>query len=688
MYYKLFVLLFCINVISQSCAEIKSDRVKNLIKSLKDFYKENKLSRPSYPTYLSDNYIAQLQEPSTSTAPALTRHHLVSGSQLNTVYLILLENSPETLIEMFRSIYFNLPPAWRDEDRNLEYFEAMQCLDDTIADEALVNAEECESRIKMLHLLFYWRPDNIQIGPTQRFRDGGAEYDYDCFYLLRGAEMIYNIEFRSAIEAVIDADYTGTGEEYGRILQSNFNRLLRSSHNMITNRNVPRNYNPSEWMNVEKMSCRRHRYMFRNYINKLEKTFNLKPPEIRTVDRADQAISFQSMRRLVAWTESVMETELGRNKKLQKLANRIKNEQNKMEFTELVLDFMKTSNVQLNFPDYVDLILLYSNDVLTSSTIPADLWYKLYGNYLSYSPIMSQNEMKEELKKWCGNRNLITIFNTLRANKGASNIDSGYISDVKAILQYNIYFLNRYLENSDLTSDEMINFAKSIDTDNVTSTVKDFKELHKKDKDDDEEQDTKNLSTWHSLLLGVYRLHEDKHCTAQLNESVKKIVNSKMCADEDPTSATLLDIIDKTLAVEKISPDIKECSANMNIRGNTRIRAQRDVGDKSTQEKQLQLRQLVEEVYQNINSTYPYDRATVLYQMVANRMHPDIKKSLSSVCHIPDGKVVNSNCEGYRYPGCYWDQPALEKATIIMDKMTCHGLNILTFGIGYFFNKC
>nr|QNH90507.1 maco-A 94/2 33 [Mamestra configurata nucleopolyhedrovirus A] len=683
---KFFVLLFCVDLIGCSCAEIKNARVKDLIKKLKGL----KLpARGSLPPYLNPieqfQEFQESQEPSTSSAPKLKRHHLVSGNQLKQLYKILLENSPETLIEMFHHIYYNLPAAWRDASG--EYLEALWCLDDNVADDDLKNID-CEERVKNLYDLLFWRPDNIQVGPGDRFRDGGDGYDYDCFYLLRGAEMIYNIEFRDAVEAVIDADYTVTEEEHRRILQGNFNRLVRTSHNMITNRNVPRNYNPSEWMNVEKMSCRRHRYMFRNYINKLEKTFNLKPPEIRTVDRADQAISFQSMRRLVAWTESVMETELGRNKKLQKLANRIKNEQNKMEFTELVLDFMKTSNVQLNFPDYVDLILLYSNDVLTSSTIPADLWYKLYGNYLSYSPIMSQNEMKEELKKWCGNRNLITIFNTLRANKGASNIDSGYISDVKAILQYNIYFLNRYLENSDLTSDEMINFAKSIDTDNVTSTVKDFKELRKKDKDDDDEQDTKNLSTWHSLLLGVYRLHEDKHCTAQLNESVKKIVNSKMCADEDPTSATLLDIIDKTLAVEKISPDIKECSANMNIRGTTRIRAQRDVGDKSTQEKQLQLRQLVEEVYQNINSTYPYDRATVLYQMVANRMHPEIKKSLNLVCHIPDGKVVNSNCEGYRYPGCYWDQPALEKATIIMDKMTCHGLNILTFGIGYFFNKC
>jgi len=147
--------------------------------------------------------------------------------------------------------------------------------------------------------------------------------------------------------------------------------------------------------------------------------------------------------------------------------------------------------------------------------------------------------------------------------------------------------------------------------------------------------------------------------------------------------------MDKTRATDNISPDIKECSATMNIRGNTRIRAQRDVNDKSTREKQLQLRQLVEEVYQNINSTYEYDRATVLYQMVANRMHPLIKKSLNSVCHIPDSEPVHAAaCQGYRYPGCYWDQPVLEKATIVMDKITCHGLNILSFGIGYFFNKC
>nr|QEE79907.1 Maco-A orf 20 [Mamestra configurata nucleopolyhedrovirus A] len=157
------------------------------------------------------------------------------------------------------------------------------------------------------------------------------------------------------------------------------------------------------------------------------------------------------------------------------------------------------------------------------------------------------------------------------------------------------------------------------------------------------------------------------------------------CAD--PTSGTLFDIMDKIRAIEKISPHIRACSATMNI--NITIRAQQDVYDESTREKQQeQLRQLLEKVYQNINSTYQYDRATVLYQMVANRMHPLIRKSLNSVCHILDTKPINTACQGYRYPGCYWDQPVLEKATIVMDKITCHGLNILSFGIGYLFNKC
>ncbi|ACH69410.1 hypothetical protein PsunGV_gp060 [Pseudalatia unipuncta granulovirus] len=689
---KLFVFLFCVDLIGRSCSEITNARVKNLIQKLKEL----KLPpRGSLPTYLKHiEQFQEFQEPSssTTTTPNLKRHHLVSGSQLKKLFTILLKNSPETLIDIFRHIYYNLPAAWRDD--NIEYLHAIWCLDETVADEVLEKPEECEGKVKSLFDMFFWRPDNIQVGPGERFRDGGDGYDYDCFYLLRGAEMIYNIEFRTAVQAVIDADYTVTEEEHRRILQGNFNRLIRASRNMITNRNVPRNYNPSEWIEIDKHACRRHRNMFRNYLNKLENTFNLDQQEVQTINRAQQAINLQSMKRLVAWTESVMETELGRNKKLQNLLNRIKNEQNKMEFTELVLNFMKSSSVPLNFQDYVALIILYSNDVITSSTLPADLWYRLYENYLSFTPTMSQNEMNEELKKYSKNKNLIIIFNTVRANKGRANkgvcsVDSGYIPDVYAILQYNILFLNRYLGNDDFSRDEMLIFAKDIDTDNVTSTVKDFKELYKKDDDDDEEQDqNKILSTWYELLMGVYRWHEDKHCTSQLNESVNKIIDAKTCTDEDPTSGTLFDIMDKTRATDNISPDIKECSATMNIRGNTRIRAQRDVGDKSTREKQVQLRQLVEEVYQNINSTYEYDRATVLYQMVANRMHPLIKKSLNLVCHIPDNEPVHATCQGYRYPGCYWDQPVLEKATIVMDKITCHGLNILSFGIGYFFNKC
>jgi len=127
----------------------------------------------------------------------------------------------------------------------------------------------------------------------------------------------------------------------------------------------------------------------------------------------------------------------------------------------------------------------------------------------------------------------------------------------------------------------------------------------------------------------------------------------------------------------------------VNIRGNTRIRVQRDVNEKSTHEKQLQLLQLVEEVYQNINSTYPYDRATVLYQITANKMHPLIKQSLNIVCNISsESTSLNTDCKGYRYPGCFSDQPTLEKATIVMDKIVCHSLNIMSFGIGYIFNSC
>lgn len=690
MYYKLFVLLFCINVISQSYAEIKSDRVKNLIKSLNDFYKENKLSRPSYPTYLSDNYIAQLQEPSTSTAPALTRHHLVSGSQLNTVYLILLENSPETLIEMFRSIYFNLPPAWRDEDQNLEYFEAMRCLDDTIADEALVNAEECESRVKMLHLLFYWRPDNIQIGPTLRFRDGGDGYDYDCFYLLRGVEMMYNIEFRTAVQEVIDADYTGTEEEHRRILQGNFNRLVRTSHNMITNRNVPRNYNPSEWIYLD-VNVNTYSTQARKNLNLLEKTFDLKQQQSQTIVKASQSLTVQSLNRLIAWTRSVLELYKGDQKqKLQSLVSRLRVERNQVEFTNLILDFVQTSQTSLSVEEFIDVMSLHTGDgAIMASRMSADFMLQLYTHYVSDD--MSREEIENVLAKRKTDKKLVSILNTLRAGKGQSEIAQGYKTQVWNIVEYNTYFLSRYLGRYEFRSYETSSLSERIDTNNVTSTVKDFKELRKKKDDDDDDKvrdSNKSLSNWYTFMMSVYRFYDDKRCIKQLDESVQQIVVSKMCADKDPTSGTLLDTMNNIQATEKISPDIKECSANMNIRGNTRIRAQRDVGDKSTQEKQLQLRQLVEEVYQNINSTYPYDRATVLYQMVANRMHPEIKKSLNLVCHIPDGKVVNANCEGYRYPGCYWDQPALEKATIVMDKMTCHGLNILSFGIGYFFNKC
>ncbi|ABQ52056.1 hypothetical protein SlGVgp113 [Spodoptera litura granulovirus] len=671
MYLKLFLLLFCATC---GCVEVKNDRVKNLITTLQNI----PLSRPDHPSYL--NNIQQFQEASTSSTetPDLARHHLVSGSQLNLVYQIVLKNYPEAFIEMIRTIYINLPDAWRYE--NPDYLEAIRCLDDTVADEDVINVN-CEEKVKMLHRLFYWRPDNIQVGPRMRFRDGGDEYDYDCFYLLRGAEMVYNIEFRTAIEDVIDAEFATI---------ENVNQLLSASHRMITNRNVARNYNSSEWILLDINDCF-HNRQFRNSLNVLEKTFDLKQHEFQTVDRVQLAITRQSMKRLIKWNEMVLQTyNYSKKNRLQKLADQIKKEKIKEKFTELMLDFTKMSKVQLDIKEFMDIILLNSGSNIITTSMNAGFWLKLYEHYTSDKPTITEEDIKEELNIRRTNK-IYSTLNILRGNKKKSNTPKGYISSVENVIKYNTYFIYRYLKKNDLTRDELFSLANSIDTNNVTSTVKDFKEMRKKeDDDDDEERQEKTLSNWYTLLMGVYRLYEYKLCSPHFGESVQNIIQctKKICAnDDDLNTGALLDIMDKTNAIDNISPNILECSATRPIP--SRIsRVERDVNQQSLQTKQLQLRQLVEEVYNNIDSTYPYDRATVLYQMVANRMHPLIKQSLNKVCHLPENERVDTSCKGYRYPGCYWDQPTLEKAIIVMDKIACHSINILSFGIGYFYVKC
>nr|QNH90541.1 maco-A 61 [Mamestra configurata nucleopolyhedrovirus A] len=224
MYYRLFVLIFCVNVI---CASV---RVENLIKVLRNDLKHYN-NRPDPPSYLNTK---------ADCTNVLTTYHLVSEKQLKLVYTTLLDNAPQALIQILRSIYYNLPCAWRNENKNQEFFEATQCLDDTIADEDLVNIERCKESVQLLYTLFYWRPDNIQIGPTNRCRNFGDDYDYDygSFYFLTGVEMIYSSEFRLAVEAVLNNRVPS---------EEHVNRLVCASHNMISNRNVPRKYNPSEW---------------------------------------------------------------------------------------------------------------------------------------------------------------------------------------------------------------------------------------------------------------------------------------------------------------------------------------------------------------------------------------------------------------------------------------------------------
>ncbi|ACF05402.1 hypothetical protein [Adoxophyes orana nucleopolyhedrovirus] len=51
-------------------------------------------------------------------------------------------------------------------------------------------------------------------------------------------------------------------------------------------------------------------------------------------------------------------------------------------------------------------------------------------------------------------------------------------------------------------------------------------------------------------------------------------------------------------------------------------------------------------------------------------------------------KRTSNTCYYYRYPGCFSDQPLLEKYTIVMEKLTCHIFNVLTLGIGYYYKSC
>lgn len=549
---KLFVLLFCVNLIGRSCAEITNARVKNLIQKLK----EVKLPpRGSLPTYLENiEQFQEFQEPSSSTTTSnLKRHHLVSGSQLKKLFTILLENSPETLIDIFRHIYYNLPAAWRDD--NIVYLHAIWCLNETVADEVLDKPEECEGKVKSLFDMFFWRPDNIQIGPTRRFRDGGAGYDYDCFYLLRGVEMIYNMEFRTAVEAVIDADYTVTDEEQRRLLQGNFNRLIRASHNMITNRNVPRNYNPSEWIEIDKHACRCRRNMFRKELNQLEKTFDLEQQQSQAFVNAQQSLTTQSMTRLVAWTRSALQLYEGdRKQELQTLADRIRYERNEETFTELVLDFIRISPTLLNVEEFMDVMSLHTGDgAIMASRMSADFMLQLYTHHVSDE--ISREEIENVTDKRKKNRKVMSILNILRAGKGKESAVQGYVTNVRNIVAYNTYFLSRYLGLYEFRENETKYLSKYVDTNNVTSTVKDFKEMRKKDDDDDDQERdaNKNLLNWYTFMMSIYRFYEDRGCTSQLDESVKKIIYSKTCADEDPTSGTLFDIMDKTRATDNIA---------------------------------------------------------------------------------------------------------------------------------------
>lgn len=102
----------------------------------------------------------------------------------------------------------------------------------------------------------------------------------------------------------------------------------------------------------------------------------------------------------------------------------------------------------------------------------------------------------------------------------------------------------------------------------------------------------------------------------------------------------------------------------------------------------LQLAGRIEKDPTALNSSIPH--MSILKQLIGHeKTDTNVKRAFDNICKKETNFVGGEkNCPGFRYRGCFSDQPLAEKVSIILRKTACHTMNMLSLGLGYFFRSC
>nr|WIE95309.1 hypothetical protein [Microctonus hyperodae filamentous virus] len=115
--------------------------------------------------------------------------------------------------------------------------------------------------------------------------------------------------------------------------------------------------------------------------------------------------------------------------------------------------------------------------------------------------------------------------------------------------------------------------------------------------------------------------------------------------------------------------------------------------DRENSEEMLTIVRFIDKDIHNGKSSY--NSSLEIFHQITNSENANnkvVQNSFDSFClnqqQRAEEKANQIACSHYRYSGCFADQPFVEKVSIVLEKTSCHTLNILSFGIGYFFRSC
>lgn len=541
---KILFLIFLI--INQCCA---NDRVKKICEKLEKI--DTRRSK-NIPLHLRDlgPFTIQVEESEYIDKkflyPKLTRHHVIPGNILLEVFKKLAEQRSNSLLRILTSIYNNLPDNWKNT-----YTAAIECINFDKSDDELRSTYNevdidvfCKGKIEDLIELFYWRSDNIQIGPTARFRDFRKNYDYDCLYLLRDDELAHNIAFKQIIYEIFSTN----------IISDDQNALLlRINENMVCNRNTPRSYYADEWIQYDendpdpRVKPDYHsKYYLANLTNirmsYLEKILEMSEDERRGVQRLDKRIESEAIERIKNYISSQYTKYT--KKRTKRIISKIIKEKNPVKIGNLASRFFQRIGEPAEPRMFFDILSLKFNGNAF-----------LIMEFIHVYNLKSSEKINIDLELI----KIKKIFKKLQVSFGSKSgnyyIDLATLTEARDFLREYLRKMNQKFPSGLLDTALKLISDNDFVNDNITMDVKRFIETRRRDNDDDDDREkeyyNKNLSIFFILFYYLNNIFNSYGYMSSIKSAYTDLTSA--------TSRPLLKFLNTPLeeTCESITKDVK-----------------------------------------------------------------------------------------------------------------------------------